>query len=141
MVSNDWALTSLGVKAAFIQAEGFEREVWVVPPECSLEANTPDEAWLLLKPAYGLPDSGNLWHNTSSRHLQKFGVTYSWSNLLQLKVLQISLLNNVQTVASIRLRVERELRIDWTSSPIDATVWKLKNKAGMSLPAIVVNDA
>lgn len=42
------------------------RDVYVVPPK---EANcSPDVLWLLLKPLYGLPESGALWYETYFEH-------------------------------------------------------------------------
>ncbi len=52
-----WQLGMMDVKAAYLQAKVFEREIYVRPPE---EAQQPDVLWELIAAAYGLVDSGRL---------------------------------------------------------------------------------
>lgn len=66
-VEKGWQLAQMDAEAAFLQAEGFSREVFVRPAQ---EANDPTGLWLLLAPAYGLADSGRLWYRTNDKALQ-----------------------------------------------------------------------
>lgn len=52
-----WRICQMDAEAAFFQAWGFYREVYVRPPK---EANEPTGLWCLLAPEYGLADSGRL---------------------------------------------------------------------------------
>ena len=62
-------LNSLGIKAAFLQGENIDRELYVLPPK---EANT-DKIWLLKKCAYGLVDASRPWYNTIKQVLLSLG--------------------------------------------------------------------
>jgi hypothetical protein len=59
---NDWRVGSLDIKAAYLQANGFSREIYVRPPQEEADILHP---WKLEKPAYRLSDSGRLWILTS----------------------------------------------------------------------------
>lgn len=52
--------------AAFLQAKGFSRQVYVRPPR---EANDPTGIWLLLAAAYGLSNGSRLWYRTNDEAL------------------------------------------------------------------------
>lgn len=65
-VERKWDVGSMDVRAAFLQAKGFDRCVYVRPPR--EEANS-GVLWKLLTPAYGLVDSGRLWYLTSNSAL------------------------------------------------------------------------
>jgi len=70
-----WLLGHMDVKAAFLQAHGFEREVFVKPPR---EECAPGKLWKLEAAAYGLTESGRLWYLTSDSSLtKKFGLIRS----------------------------------------------------------------
>jgi Reverse transcriptase (RNA-dependent DNA polymerase) len=56
-VENDWRLGSIDIKAAYLQATGFNREIFVRPPK---EDHDDENFWRLEKPSYGLVDSGSL---------------------------------------------------------------------------------
>jgi Reverse transcriptase (RNA-dependent DNA polymerase) len=66
-----WSLCSLDIKAAYLQTEDFNREIYVTPPR---EEAEDDIVWRLTAAAYGLADSGRLWYLTSSRALKAFGL-------------------------------------------------------------------
>lgn len=57
-----WELGQMDITAAFLQASGFDREVYVRPPK---EANDATGLWKLQAAAYGLVNSGRLWYRTS----------------------------------------------------------------------------
>jgi hypothetical protein len=69
-----WSFGSLDIKAAYLQAEDFIREIYVTPPQEEAEYYI---VWRLTAAAYGLADSGILWFLTSSRALKTFGLTSS----------------------------------------------------------------
>lgn len=56
----------MDAEAAFLQARGFSREVYVRPPK---ESNDLTVLWLLLAPSYGLADSGRMWYRTNDEAL------------------------------------------------------------------------
>eukprot|EP00171_Calliarthron_tuberculosum_P021088 IDg21088t1 len=65
----------MDIKAAYLQAQGFERTIYVRPPR---EEGRSDVLWRLTAAAYGLVDSGRLWYMTSDTTLtEKFGLTKS----------------------------------------------------------------
>ncbi len=52
-------LAKIDISGAYLQAKGIERDIYVRPPTSWM--TFPGERWKLLKPAYGLVDSGRLW--------------------------------------------------------------------------------
>jgi hypothetical protein len=70
-VENQWRIGSLDVKAAYLQATGFNRIIYVRPPKEDQDRNN---LWKLEKPAYGLADSGRLWFLTAFRALESHGL-------------------------------------------------------------------
>lgn len=67
----DFELWVADVRQAYLQTEEpLGRDVFIrnVPPEFNLK---PDEAIQLVKPLYGLSESGDLWHATLDRHHRK----------------------------------------------------------------------
>ena len=72
---NRWKVAEMDITAAFLQACGLSRIVYVRPPS---EEGTPNNLWRLTAAAYGLADSGRLWYNTSDSTLvDSFGLTRS----------------------------------------------------------------
>jgi len=70
-----WEQGEMDITAAFLQARGFDREIYVRPPK---EESTRGVYWKLTAAAYGLVDSGRLWYLTSDSALtQKFGLSKS----------------------------------------------------------------
>lgn len=65
-VEQHWEIGSMDVRAAFLQADGFSRSIYVRPPR---EEGQKNVLWKLLAPAYGLVDSGRLWYLTSNSAL------------------------------------------------------------------------
>lgn len=61
-----WVVGQMDVKAAFLQAYGFTRGVYVRPPR---EAAAHGILWLLTAASYRLTDSGRLWYLTSNHEL------------------------------------------------------------------------
>ena len=70
-----WRILNLDAKGAFLQADGFDRIVYVTPP--AEEGLSHEWVWLLLAAAYGLCDSGNLWYDTSATKLRQYGLLQS----------------------------------------------------------------
>lgn len=63
---NKWHVALMDMITAFLQALGFNREIYVRPPR---EATAPGILWKLNAAAYGLTDSGRLWYLTSNGEL------------------------------------------------------------------------
>jgi len=64
-------VNSIDIKAAFLQSERFEREVYLVPP---IEAGCNDNVlWKLEKCVYGLNDAARKWYLTVKTFLLKMG--------------------------------------------------------------------
>jgi hypothetical protein len=63
----------IDVKNAYLQAMGFNREIYVRPPK---EENEKTQEWCLEKPAYGLADGGRLWFLTGVRAMQDHNLRY-----------------------------------------------------------------
>ena len=72
-VSNKWAISSLDVKAAFLQGYNIEREVYLRPPK---EAGT-DKLWRLRKTVYGLSDAPLSWYTKVCDALIELGMERS----------------------------------------------------------------
>ena len=68
-----WKLNSIDIKAAFLQGENFDREIYISPPK---EANT-NKIWLLKKCTYGLVDASRQWYNTVKQVLLQLGFKMS----------------------------------------------------------------
>ena len=74
-VEMGWEIGSMDAVAAYLQALGFAREIFVRPPSEELAENV---LWRLKAAAYGLVDSGRLWYLTSNVALcQSFGLNKS----------------------------------------------------------------
>lgn len=72
---NGWVLGQMDVRAAFLQARGFFRTIYVRPPK---EEKDSASLWKLLASAYGLVESGRLWYRTSDGALvDEYGLTRS----------------------------------------------------------------
>ena len=72
-VSHKWRLKSLDVKAAFLQGNEIQRDVYIKLP---IEADTT-EIWKLHKCVYGLGEASRLWYMRLKEELHSFGVTES----------------------------------------------------------------
>lgn len=69
--SKRWAVNSIDIKAAFLQSEKFDREVYLVPPvESECDENV---LWKLEKCVYGLTDAARNWYLTVKSFLLKMG--------------------------------------------------------------------
>lgn len=67
-----WKTCEMDLKTAFLQAKGFEREVYVRPPK---EERADGYILKIEKDAYGLSNSARLWYLTSDVvHIEKFGL-------------------------------------------------------------------
>ena len=66
-------IAALNIKAAFLQGENIDRELYVLPPK---EANK-DKIWLLKKCTYGLLDVSRQWCNTFKHVLLSIGFKMS----------------------------------------------------------------
>lgn len=73
MASKGWRCKSIDIKAAFLQGNKIEREVFLVPPK---EAECPKGTlWKLKKCVYGLNDAARSWYFTVRTFLVKLGCT------------------------------------------------------------------
>lgn len=79
-----WQIGQMDVKAAYLQAQGFNRDIYVKPPK---EENDSDRYWKLTAAAYGLTESGRLWYLTSDSALTEvYGLSKSkYENTLYFK--------------------------------------------------------
>lgn len=69
--SKKWTVNSIDIKAAFLQSERFEREVYLIPP---IEAGYDGSIiWKLEKCVYGLNDAARKWYLTVKNFLLKMG--------------------------------------------------------------------
>ena len=73
-VENGWAICEMDIKSAFLQADGFKRDIYIRPPS---EENDRVNIWHLKRAAYGLAESGRLWWLTSDEAFKQFGATQS----------------------------------------------------------------
>ena len=62
MASNNWKVNSIDVKAAFLQGQNFDREVYLKPPKKAMCSK--NVLWKLNKCIYGLNDASRVWYFT-----------------------------------------------------------------------------
>ena len=73
--SMNWDLRSVDIKAAFLQGNVFDRDVYVKPPR---EAQCSDQVlWKLSKAVYGLVDASRHWFMSIKDRLISFGCAQS----------------------------------------------------------------
>ena len=69
--SRGWSCRSIDIKAAFLQGEKFDRQVFLKPPK---EANAVSGSlWKLKKCVYGLNDAARVWYMTGRNFLLSVG--------------------------------------------------------------------
>ena len=57
-IDNSWEIETIDIRAAFLQSQRIEREVYVTPPK---EVQLEGKIWRLRKPVYGLIDAARSW--------------------------------------------------------------------------------
>lgn len=67
------SLATIDIKGAYLQGEHLTRDIYMRPPRGW--ASTPRMVWKLLKPAYGLVESGRLWQLVVEEWMSNQGVT------------------------------------------------------------------
>ncbi|KAK4298165.1 hypothetical protein Pmani_029465 [Petrolisthes manimaculis] len=73
LASKKWGVNSIDIKAAFLQSERFERDVYLIPPtEADCDSNV---LWKLQKCVYGLNDAARKWYLTVKTFMLKMGCT------------------------------------------------------------------
>lgn len=72
--SYKWNVSTIDIKAAFLQGKPIERDVFLKPPK---EAASKDKLWRLKKVVYGLSDASRVWYLTVLEELSKLKVTVS----------------------------------------------------------------
>jgi hypothetical protein len=87
-VQNNWALHSLDISQAFLQADELpaDSEIYVRPPQGSKEP--PGTIWKLRRPLYGLSVAPRAWTDTLKRFLTEYGfkpvnnsdTVFAWTN-------------------------------------------------------------
>ena len=65
---NKWKIWSLDIKNAFLQADGFDRVVFLQAPD-EWNPETECRVWKLKAPAYGLNDAPAAFHRSLKKHL------------------------------------------------------------------------
>ncbi len=71
--SMNWKINSLDIKAAFLQGNPIEREVYIMPPK---EVQT-NKLWKLNKTVYGLADASRTWYLRVRQELTTLGIKVS----------------------------------------------------------------
>jgi hypothetical protein len=66
----NFRLSSIDISGAYLQADPLTRDIFVRPP---LGWTSPNIVWKLLRPAYGLVESGCLWQIAIERWLSEYG--------------------------------------------------------------------
>ena len=69
----EWKLNAIDIKAAFLQGDEIDRELYVIPPK---EANTTN-IWRIKKCVYGLGDASRRWYNSIKNYLLSIGLVMS----------------------------------------------------------------
>ena len=79
-VGSQWKMHSIDIKAAFLQGDLIDREVYVLPPK-EFEPDRDDSKgkilWKLRRPLYGLADASRKWYCRVNKELTKLGCTRS----------------------------------------------------------------
>ena len=70
IASKEWNINSLDIKAAFLQGNEIDREIFLKPPK---EANSPDKLWRLNRCVYGLQDASRFWFFRVQEELIRLG--------------------------------------------------------------------
>ena len=73
---NNWELSAIDIKTAFLQDKPITRDVYVIPPK---EANT-SYIWKLEKCIYGLADASRNWYDSLKSFLLSIGSSTSKSD-------------------------------------------------------------
>jgi len=68
-----FGIASLDISGAYLQAGKLQRDIYMRPPKGWTEYI--DEVWKIVKPAYGLVESGRLWQLCVEEWLQAYGFT------------------------------------------------------------------
>ena len=68
--SKHWCLKSIDIKAAFLQGNRLERDIYIEPPS---EAHSKNKLWKLDKCVYGLNDAARMWYFTVWEELESLG--------------------------------------------------------------------
>ena len=69
-----WEISSMDIKAAFLQGKLIDREVYLKPPK---EAGVSNKLWKLRKVVYGLSDASRIWYLRVIEELKKLNVSVS----------------------------------------------------------------
>ena len=72
--SNKWEIKSLDIKAAFLQGNKIERDVFLRPPG---DACPENDVWKLKRCIYGLNDASRAWYSRVNKEMLKRGATVS----------------------------------------------------------------
>ena len=66
-----WIIEGSDVRAAFLQSDIIDRNVFIEPPP---QKKKPNIIWKLRKPSYGLKDASRKWFKTTERTLMSLGM-------------------------------------------------------------------
>ena len=66
--SNKWEIKSLDIKAAFLQGDQMERDVFLRPP---VDVCPENEVWKLKRCIYGLNDAPRAWYSRVNKEMLK----------------------------------------------------------------------
>ena len=70
IASKEWNINSLDIKAAFLQGNEIDREIFLKPPK---EANSSNKLWRLNRCVYGLQDASRFWFFRVQEELIRLG--------------------------------------------------------------------
>ena len=72
--SRGWRFESLDIKSAFLQSTTLDRTIFIIPPR---DIRKSGVIWRLIKPLYGVNDSGRIWYFTICCFLITIGCVQS----------------------------------------------------------------
>ena len=74
---NGCVICSGDIKTAFLQTDGINRDIYVVPPKEAQNGPNRNKYWKLLKTTYGLVDGPIIWFIYAQGLLKDFGIQFS----------------------------------------------------------------
>ena len=91
-MDNNWEIETIDIRAAFLQSQQIEREVYVIPPK---EAGIDGKLWRLRKPVYGLVDAARCWFLSLQNELPNCGCKQSQLDKAVFRWMKNSLLEGI----------------------------------------------
>ena len=122
-VLSQFDLASLDIAAAYLQAGTLKRDIYMRPPRGW--ATYIDEMWKLLKPAYGLVESGRLWQLCIEEWMNTYGFE-TIAGLLQLFIFRQA--SQQRAVSLIAAKVVDDILLAGTSKELERFFASISNR-------------